>query len=109
MLHEQQCQVIKRGCPAITAEKIQTLLTELSEHWQLDSTNKSLVRRFQFDDYYHTISFVNAVAWIAEQQNHHPDLHVSYKSCEVCYTTHTAGGLSLNDFICAARIEHLLN
>jgi len=109
VLHKQQCHEIKHGNPAITAEKTQALLTELSEHWQLDSANKSLVRRFQFDDYHHTIAFVNAVAWIAEQQNHHPDLHVSYNTCEVRYTTHTVGGLSLNDFICAARIEHLLN
>lgn len=109
MLHEQQCQIITHGSPAMTAEEIQQLLGELSERWQLDSANKKITSRFQFKDYHHTIAFVNAVAWIAEQQDHHPELYVSYKSCEVCYTSHATGALSLNDFICAARIEQLLN
>ena len=109
MLHEQQCQMIKHGSPAMTTEHIHQHMTEISAQWQLDSNNKSISRRFQFADYHHTMAFVNAVAWIAEQQNHHPQLQVSYNSCEVCYSTHTIDSLSPNDFICAARIEHLLN
>ena len=62
---------------------------------------------FTFRDYYQTIAFVNALAWISHQQDHHPDLMVSYKLCAVSYSTHSAGGLSRNDFICAARASAL--
>jgi 4a-hydroxytetrahydrobiopterin dehydratase len=54
------------------------------------------------------MAFVNAVAWIAHRENHHPDLEVGYNSCRVSYTTHAIGGLSENDFICAAKVEALL-
>ena len=109
MLHEQQCQQIQHGNPPLSTENIHSLQTELSADWQLDSVEKSIAKRFEFSDYYHTMAFVNAVAWIAQQQDHHPELHISYKICEIRYTTHATGGLSLNDFICAARIEQLLN
>ena len=63
---------------------------------------------FSFDNYYQTIAFVNAIAWVSHQQDHHPDLMVSYKLCAVSYTTHSAAGeLSLNDFICAAKVSAL--
>ena len=55
------------------------------------------------------LPFVNAVAWIAHDQGHHPDLEVSYRHCRVSYTTHAIGGLSDNDFICAARVEGLFS
>jgi len=107
VLHQQQCQIITSGTPAIHADSIQQLLSQLSEYWQIDSAGKSISRRFEFTDYYHTMAFVNAVAWIAQQQDHHPELHVSYKTCDVSYTTHSIDGLSLNDFICAAHTDHL--
>ena len=62
---------------------------------------------FGFKNYYETMAFVNALAWISHQQDHHPDLMVSYKLCAVSYSTHSAGGLSRNDFICAARASAL--
>ena len=108
MLHQQQCQRIQTGAPSLSAEQCHTLLTELSPQWTLHEAEKQLHRRFEFSSYYHTIAFVNAVAWIAEQQDHHPELNVGHKICEVRYTTHAANGLTLNDFICAARIEQLL-
>jgi 4a-hydroxytetrahydrobiopterin dehydratase len=63
---------------------------------------------FSFKNYYETIAFVNALAWVSHQQDHHPELMVSYKLCAVSYTTHSAGGeVSENDFICAARVNAL--
>jgi 4a-hydroxytetrahydrobiopterin dehydratase len=63
---------------------------------------------FTFRNYYETIAFVNAMAWVSHQQDHHPDLMVSYKLCAVSYTTHSVGGeLSENDFICAAKVSAL--
>jgi 4a-hydroxytetrahydrobiopterin dehydratase len=73
-----------------------------------ESTGREIARTYKFDDHYQTIAFVNAVAWISHSQNHHPDLEVSYNSCRVRYSTHAIGGLSENDFICAAKVEALL-
>lgn len=67
----------------------------------------TISRTYGFRNYYETIAFVNALAEIAHREDHHPDLHVGYKTCEVVYTTHSVGGLSLNDFICAAKIDAL--
>ena len=67
----------------------------------------TLTRTYTFPDYYRTMAFVNAVAWIANQQDHHPDLEVHYNRCGVTFSTHDAGGITLNDLICAARVEGL--
>ncbi|HSV17150.1 MAG TPA: 4a-hydroxytetrahydrobiopterin dehydratase [Casimicrobiaceae bacterium] len=66
-----------------------------------------LVKPFAFDDYHDTMAFVNAVAWIAHHEDHHPDLAVGYARCTVTWSTHSAGGVTLNDVICAAKIERL--
>lgn len=67
-----------------------------------------LTKRFSFKNYYQTLAFVNAVAFIAHHEDHHPDLQVSYDRCTVAYDTHTVQGLSINDFICAAKVDALL-
>jgi 4a-hydroxytetrahydrobiopterin dehydratase len=67
-----------------------------------------LAKTFGFGNYHETLAFVNAVAWIAHREDHHPDLAVSYNRCRVEWSTHSVGGLSENDFICAARVEALL-
>jgi 4a-hydroxytetrahydrobiopterin dehydratase len=66
-----------------------------------------IVKLFRFADYHETMAFVNAVAWIAHRSDHHPDLEVGYNRCRVAYTTHDTGGLSEQDFACAARIDAL--
>ena len=66
-----------------------------------------LRKTFKFPDYYRTIAFVNALAWIANRQDHHPDLGVHYNRCVVAFSTHDAGGITLNDLICAARVDAL--
>lgn len=68
----------------------------------------AITRTFTFKNYHQTMAFVNAVAWIAHRENHHPDISFGYKSCTVRYTTHAIGGLSENDFICAAKIDALI-
>jgi 4a-hydroxytetrahydrobiopterin dehydratase len=68
----------------------------------------AIEKRFEFADYYRTIAFVNALAWIAHHEDHHPDLLVSYARCTVRFNTHSVGGISINDFICAARVDALL-
>lgn len=66
-----------------------------------------LRRRFEWRDFHETLAFVNAVAWVAHRQDHHPEVSFGYRHCELAFTTHSAGGLTLKDFICAARIDAL--
>lgn len=105
-LHRQRCS--HQTGPALTAGDQQTLLTQL-QGWQIDSTQPggALRKDFTLRDFHQTMSFVNAVAWIANEQDHHPDLAVSYKHCTIRWSTHSVGGLSINDFICAARVDAL--
>ena len=69
--------------------------------------HKALNKTFAFADYYRTMAFVNAVAFVAHRQDHHPDLSVHYNRVDVVYSTHDAGGVTLNDCICAAKVESL--
>lgn len=83
----------------------QVLLSQL-DGWVIE--NGKLAKTFGFKGYYATIAFVNLIAWIVQRQNHHPDLQVGYNKCRVEFSTHSVGGLSDNDFICAARIDAAL-
>ena len=65
-------------------------------------------KTYRFANYHETISFVNALAWIANREDHHPDLTVSYNRCVVMWSTHDAGGVTENDVLCAAKTERLL-
>lgn len=76
--------------------------------WELAEDGRALLRTFAFKDYLHTLAFVNALAWVAHREDHHPDLGVHYDRCLVRWSTHDVGGLSENDFICAARTSALL-
>jgi len=68
----------------------------------------AIQKRYDFSDYHRTMAFVNAVAWVAHVEDHHPDLAVSYNHCTVRFNTHSVGGISVNDFICAAKVDALL-
>ena len=68
----------------------------------------ALQKAFEFPDFHHTMAFVNALAWIANAEDHHPDLQLSYGHCTVRFNTHSVGGISINDFICAAKVDALL-
>lgn len=105
-LTDQQCTA---DTERLQQEVINDHLERLSPEWQLKQDNKTISRSFSFKDYYNTIAFVNVVAMIAHQQDHHPDMFVSYNKCRVEFSTHSVGGLSLNDFICAAKVDGILN
>lgn len=103
----------KKQCEAKTSlftdDEINSHLKEISSEWQLAEDRKSISRTFKFKNYYETMSFVNVVAMVAHQQDHHPEMIVNYNNCRVEFSTHSVGGLSLNDFICAARVDGTLN
>ena len=106
-LAARQCKPRSSKSDLISSTDLDALLPEL-EGWTPDTEQRILQRRFRFKDFYQTMAFVNAVAWIAQQQDHHPEMQVSYNQCHIHYTTHSIGGLSENDLICAAKINALL-
>ncbi len=77
--------------------------------WRVEGAGAQavLTRTVECKDFHHTMAFVNAVAWVAHQQDHHPDMLVGYNRCTLRWSTHSVGGLSINDFICAARVDAL--
>ncbi|HEX5354593.1 MAG TPA: 4a-hydroxytetrahydrobiopterin dehydratase [Aquabacterium sp.] len=105
-LHEQHSSHQKG--PALSPDEQQLLLSQL-RGWQVDANVPGgvLSKTFKLADFHRTMAFVNAVAWIAHEQDHHPDLAVSYNTCTIRWSTHSVGGLSINDFICAARVDAL--
>ena len=94
------------GAPKLESGQVDSLLAEVSGY-TLDAARATLSKAYKFADFYETIAFVNALAYIANQENHHPDLAVSYNQCKVSFSTHDAGGLTQNDFICAAKVNAL--
>jgi 4a-hydroxytetrahydrobiopterin dehydratase len=84
---------------------IATALKSLPD-WE-NVAGKAIARTFKFKNYYETMAFVNAVAFIAHRQDHHPDLQVGYNQCRVEYSTHSAGGLSEKDFAAAHAVDAL--
>jgi 4a-hydroxytetrahydrobiopterin dehydratase len=107
-LSSKRCLPCEGGIVPLSSETAQTLLKKLSSDWKLSSDAKSIQRNYQFKNFYRTMSFVNAVAHIANSEDHHPDLEIGFNYCRIKYTTHAINGLSENDFICAAKID-LLN
>jgi len=107
-LKEKHCESCEGIGEALHAEQIQNLMPQLSQEWQVSDDNKTIKRSFRFKDFYQTMAFVNAIAWIANTENHHPDLECGYDYCHVTFMTHALQGLTHNDFICAAKIDALL-
>jgi 4a-hydroxytetrahydrobiopterin dehydratase len=100
----QHCTPCKAGTPALSAAESDRQLKSLSG-WSRDG--KTIHKTWKFKNYYETMAFVNALAWISHREDHHPDLEVGYNRCKVTYSTHAVDGLSENDFICAAKVEGL--
>lgn len=101
------CKPRKGPEHALGVARVQELLALLPE-WQAVGDGKSIAKTFRFKNFYETLGFVNAIGWMANRQDHHPDLEVGYNRCVVHWSTHDVGGLSMNDFICAARVEAIV-
>lgn len=105
-LRQEHCSPLPPGTPPLSPADVQSLRGQVKE-WDLDAQGKAIERVFRFKNFYETIAFVNAVAWIANKEDHHPDMEVHYSRCTVRFSTHSVGGLSRNDFICAVRVNAL--
>jgi 4a-hydroxytetrahydrobiopterin dehydratase len=95
---------MKNSAALLTEQDLQTHLAQLPS-WQ--RIGMFIEKNYSFTDFFQTMAFVNALAWIAHQHNHHPELHIGFNHCLVRYTTHDAAGLTLKDFRCAAHIDKL--
>ena len=102
-LSERRCKPCEGGVPPLSGAEAQRLLGQLAGGWSLSEDARAIRREFRFRDFYRTMSFVNAVAHIANIEDHHPDLEVGYNYCRLAFTTHANRGLSENDFDCAAK------
>ena len=101
----RRCEACARGTQPLSPQEVEAMLGALAG-WQ--HREGQIEKTFQFQNFHETMAFVNAVAWISHREDHHPDLAVGYSKCRVEYSTHKIGGLSDNDFICAAKVEKLL-
>jgi 4a-hydroxytetrahydrobiopterin dehydratase len=105
-LAKMKCKPCEGGVTPYSAQQAGELLKSL-KGWIIE--DGKLVKVYPFTNYYQTMAFVNALAWISHREDHHPDLMVGYNKCRVEYSTHAIGGLSENDFICAAKADALFN
>ncbi|MGH8428389.1 MAG: 4a-hydroxytetrahydrobiopterin dehydratase [Gammaproteobacteria bacterium] len=105
----KHCEACEGGVAPLTRDEAKKYLQKLVPEWTLADDAKSIHRDFEFKGFNKTMGFVNAIAWMANREGHHPDLDVGYGHCHVHYTTHAIGGLSENDFICAVKIDKLLD
>ena len=105
-LAKRKCKPCEGGVAPYTADQAKELLGQL-KGWILE--DGKLVKLYAFRNYHETMAFVNALAWISHREDHHPDLQVGYNKCRVEYSTHAIGGLSENDFICAAKADALFS
>ncbi|HEY0857232.1 MAG TPA: 4a-hydroxytetrahydrobiopterin dehydratase [Albitalea sp.] len=103
LLH-RQCKPLEGGSPMSESE-IRSHLNEVSG-WHL--SKGAIEKTFSFKDFNETMAFVNALAWICHTEDHHPDIALSYSRCVVRFNTHSVGGISINDFICAAKVNALV-
>jgi len=107
-LSEKRCVPCEGGVKPLDRAAATKLMQQLGSQWQLSADGRQITGTFEFKNYYRTTAFVNAVAWIAHNEDHHPDITFGYKTASILYWTHSIGGLSENDFICAAKVDALL-
>ena len=103
-LARKKCVPCEGGVAPLTPEQVRPMLKGL-QGWALDG--KMIAKTYEFKNYFETMAFVNAAAWISHREDHHPDMLVGYNKCRVSYVTHAIDGLSENDFICAAKLDAL--
>lgn len=105
-LAAKHCLPCEGGVPKLNQNAVLDHLKKLND-WQVNDTYTVINKKFTFSNFDRVMAFLNALAWIAHNENHHPDVVFGYNTCTVSYTTHAIDGLSDNDFICAAKVDQL--
>ena len=103
-LTTRKCKPCEGGVDLLKPLEADNLLRQLNG-WSI--ADGAIVTTYSVKNYYQTMAFVNAAAWISHREDHHPDIVVGYNTCRVTYVTHAIDGLSVNDFICAAKLDKL--
>jgi len=106
-LTRKSCKPCAPGTSPLSRDQAKALVAQ-TPGWSLNDTTTELSRSFKFKNYYETMAFVNALAWVAHREDHHPDIEVGYNRCHVRFSTHSIKGLSENDFIGAAKLNALV-
>jgi 4a-hydroxytetrahydrobiopterin dehydratase len=106
-LSEKKCVPCEGGVAALTQAEAEKLRAQLHADWRLSDDAKVIRRELKFKDFYRAMSFANAVAHVANIEDHHPDIEVGWGYCRVLFTTHAIKGLSENDFICASKVDRI--
>ena len=107
-LLSKKCVPCEGGVAKLDEQSVGVLMAQVPG-WALSPGGDAINRTFTFSNYWQTMAFVNAVAWVAHTEDHHPDMSVHWGKCVVTFNTHAVGGLSDNDFICAAKVSALLS
>ena len=106
-LRKKRCKPCEGGIPPMTLEEAEKMQAEVPK-WEILDEGQALRRIINFDNHHELMAFVNAVAWISHREDHHPNQQLGYSRCEIVYTTHAVEGLTENDFICAAKVDALM-
>ena len=101
-----KCKPCEGGVAPLKEQEVRNLLKQVPG-WE--HANGRIAKSYSFKNYYQAMAFVNAAAWISHREDHHPDITFGYNQCRVEYWTHAIGGLSENDFICAAKLDKLFD
>ncbi|MFB6212351.1 MAG: 4a-hydroxytetrahydrobiopterin dehydratase [Candidatus Magasanikbacteria bacterium] len=107
-LSKKKCKPCEGGTEPLKSSKAKEYLENVSSDWKLTDSEDSIKRRFNFDNFKESVDFANKVAKVAEEQNHHPDIHIFYDEVVLELTTHAISGLSENDFIVASKVDKLV-
>lgn len=105
-LSQAHCESCEGIGQALSEEQVIKLMSQVNG-WEVRENATTIYKSYSFTNFYETMAFVNAIAWIANTENHHPDLEIGYNYCHITFMTHALNGLSHNDFICAAKIDKL--
>jgi 4a-hydroxytetrahydrobiopterin dehydratase len=105
-LTRKHCVPCEGGVDTIGREEAEKMLADVPG-WTLSDDGKMISRRYEFKGFLSNMSFINAMAFMVNKENHHPDFSAGYNYCDVGFTTHAIDGLSENDFICAAKVNAL--
>ena len=103
-LATRKCKPCEGGVAPLRQDEVSRLLKQL-QGWEF--AGGKITKTYSFTNYYQTMAFVNAAAWISHREDHHPDMSVGYNKCRIEYMTHAINGLTENDFICAAKLDAL--
>ncbi|AUH64695.1 4a-hydroxytetrahydrobiopterin dehydratase [Paracoccus zhejiangensis] len=107
-LSQKTCEPCRGGIAPSSPEAVREMMTQLDAGWVLAEDGTKISRRFEFKGFAKAVEMANLAAWLGNKQGHHPDIAFGWGYCEVTFTTHEAGGLTENDFICAARLDVLV-